>query len=289
MWINGKWVGPVMAEEGAAGSGGAPDWRAAIADEKLRAAPSIAKFKDVGSLAKSYTELETTLGTSIRKPGPDADAETVAKFRAKVMELVPDALVLPADAAERAKVEPAIWEKLGRPKDAKAYAPPQGVELAEPILEALRKDAAEEGLTQKQFESRAKRAADATVKLFAAEKEDLAALRKELGDAFDERTAAARAIAEKLGVPKDAAVAMPARELRVWTGVAKAIGGEANQVGGQGGAGGTGGKLTPIEAKAQAGEIRRRLIKEGRLLDRSTHDALVQRMSELDALGAAGG
>jgi hypothetical protein len=290
MFINGKWVGPLMNQEGGAGGGGGggTDWRTAIADEKLRASPSLAKFKDVGGLAKSYHELEALQGSSIRKPGPDASAEDVAKFRQRVMELVPDAVVLPADAGERAKVEGSIWEKLGRPKEAKAYALPQGVELPENVLEALRKDSADLGLTQSQFAAAAKRAADGSVKLSAAEKEDLAALRKELGETFDERTAAAREMAIKLGVPKEAAAAMPARELRVWANVAKAIGGEPHQVGNQNGAGG-GGKLAPAEARSQAAEIRQRLISEGHRLDPLIKKDLIEKMSRLDGIAAAGG
>jgi hypothetical protein len=275
-------------EGGGVGGGGAADWRAGIADEKLRADASLSKFKDLGSLAKSYVELQALQGSSIRVPGPDAGADAIAEFRGKVMRHVPDAIVLPADEAGRAKVEPVVWEKLGRPKEAKEYALPQGVELPDDVAEALRKDALELGLTKSQFGAVAKRAADARSKGSQAEKEDLAALRKELGEAFDERAASARAVAVKLGVPEAAAAAMPARELRVWAGVAKAIGGEAHQVGGQGGAGG-GGKLTPVEARAQANEIRQRILSEGHRMDPALKQDLIGKMGKLDALAAAGG
>src|SRR6266540_2362242 len=140
MWINGKWVGPVMEKEGAAaggggGGGGEGDWRTGIADEKLRGDAALKDFKDVAALAKSYVEGRALLGSAIRVPGPDAGADALAEFRGKVMKHVPDAIVLPADAGERAKVEPAIWEKLGRPKEAKEYALPAGVELPEAVVE----------------------------------------------------------------------------------------------------------------------------------------------------------
>jgi hypothetical protein len=291
MWINGKWVGGTMEQAGggAGGSGGgAADWRTGIADEKLRGDASLKDFKDVASLARSYVEGRALLGSAIRVPGPDAGADALAEFRGKVMKHVPDAIVLPADAGERAKVEPAIWEKLGRPKEAKEYALPQGVELPENVLEQLRKDAAEEGLTKGQFAARAKRAADAVVKVSQAEKDDIAALRKELGETFDERTAAAREIAKKLGVPADAAAAMPARELRVWAAVAKAVGGEAHQVGNQNGAGGSG-KLSPPEARLQANEIRQRIIAEGHRMDPLVKQDLIEKMGKLDGIASAGG
>jgi Asp-tRNA(Asn)/Glu-tRNA(Gln) amidotransferase C subunit len=252
-----------------------------ITDAKLRDDPSLKDFKTVDDLAKSYVEGRALLGAAIRVPGPDAGADAVAEFRGKVMKHVPNAIVLPDDAAERAKVEATVFEKLGRPKDAKEYSAPAGVELPDAALEALRKDAAEEGLTKGQFAARAKRAAEQLVKVSQAEKDELAQLKKELGEAFDERTAAARAIAEKLGVPKDAAAAMPARELRVWAAVAKAVGGETNQVGTQGT--GAAPKLTPAEARLQADEIRQRLIREGTRMNPQVKQDLLDKMLRLEA------
>jgi hypothetical protein len=292
MWINGKWVGPVMEKEGGAGGGGGggDDWRAVLTDEGLRKSATLGKFKDVGALAKSYVELEALQGASIRVPGPDAGADAVAEFHGKVMKHVPNAIVLPDDAAARAKVEPVVWEKLGRPKEAKEYALPAGLELPESVAEALRKEAVEEGLTKGQFGARAKRAAEAIGKVSQVEKDDVAALKKELGETYDERTAAAREVAIKLGVPKEAAAAMPARELRVWAAVAKAVGGDPNHVGGQGGAGGGGrGTLAPAEARAQANEIRQRLLSEGHRMDRLVKKDLIEKMGKLDGLAAAGG
>lgn len=253
----------------------------AITDEKLRTDPSLKDFKVVDDLAKSFIEARSLLGSAIRVPGPDAGADAVAEFRGKVMKHVPNAIVLPEDATERAKVEGIVFEKLGRPKEAKEYSAPAGVELPEPVLEQLRKDAAEEGLTKGQFAARAKKAADALVQASQTEKEQLAALKKELGEAFDERTSAAREVAVKLGVPEDVAKAMSARELRVFANVAKAVGGEARQVAGQGS--GTPPKLTPAEARMQADEIRQRLIREGSRMDPTIKRDLLDKMVRLEA------
>jgi hypothetical protein len=259
----------------------------AIADEKLRGDPALKDFVDVNGLAKSYLETKALVGASIRVPGPDAGADALAEFRGRVMKHVPDAVILPADAAELAKLEPAIFERLGRPKEAKDYAPPAGVEIPEGVLAALRVEAAEEGLTKGQFAARAKRAAESLVKASQADKEAMAGLKKELGEAFDERTAAAREVAIKLGVPKEAAETMPPNQLRVWANVAKSLGGEAHQVANQGS--GTTGKLTPAEARMQADEIRQRVIKDGRSMNPMIKQDLIDKMVRLEGIALVKG
>lgn len=86
--------------EGAAGAGkpaagaasGAQDWRSTL-PEDLRGDPTLALFKDVGGLAKSYVEARKTIGkTTTVIPGKDAKPEEVAAFREK--------LGIPADVAK---------------------------------------------------------------------------------------------------------------------------------------------------------------------------------------------
>jgi hypothetical protein len=260
----------------------ADDWRASIADEQLRVDPALKDFGDVGALAKSYIATKALVGSSIRIPGPDAGEEAVKEYRDKLLKTAPDLVEIPKDPEARRKVEDSIFEHLGRPKEAKEYAAPQGAEIPEEILDALRKEAAEEGLTKRQFEARAKRAADFLLKANQGEKEAVALLKKELGEAFDERAAAARAIAEKMGLPKEALGQMPAAQLRAWANVAKAVGGEAAQVGTQTS---TGSKLTPAEHSARANEIRTRLLKER--LGSDARDALIAQLVEHESAVAS--
>jgi hypothetical protein len=150
----------------------------------------------------------------------------------------------------------AAWARFGRPKEAKDYAP-KDVELDEQSLEALRKDAFEDGLTKDQFAARAKRAAEALVTAAHARKEATTALKRELGAAFDERTAAAASLAAKLGFPAEIVADLKAGTVapnvfHAFDKVAKGFG-ERAEVAGQGGGGS--GKLTPAEAKAQRDEI----------------------------------
>lgn len=229
------------------------DWPA-----ELKSDPSLKDVNDVQTLAKNYLHTKGLVGASIRAPGPDAKPEDRVEFVTRLREKVPELVLLQDGDDEAAKLaRETAWQRLGKPKEAKEYAPPKDVELPEKALEALRKEALDEGLTKTQFAARAKRVAERLAAEVQADKEATGALRRDLGAAFEERTASAAAIAAKLGFPeplvsalKNGTVDLPT--FKAFSAVAKGFG-EAREVGGQGG-GGTG-KLTPAEAKAQRDEI----------------------------------
>jgi hypothetical protein len=232
------------------------DWKAGLPEE-LKAEPMFKDIPDVPTLAKVARDLNTYKGASLRPPGPDASPEARKEFAEKLEKLAPGVMYLPDDEAARAEVEAQAWGKLGRPKDAKEYAPPKDLELPAAALEALRAEAAEEGLTRKQFEARAKRVAAALGKHSADAQAAQAALKKELGGAYGERIAIAAATAEKLGFPEGLVQAIKAGEVDLATfkaisAVAKGFG-EKPIVGPQGG--GAPGLLTPEEARLKAEEI----------------------------------
>lgn len=233
------------------------DWKAALPDD-LKGEPMFQTIPDVPTLAKVARDLKAFQGTALRPPGPDASPEARKEFAEKLEKLAPGVMYLPEDDAARAEVEAAAWGKLGRPKDPKEYAPPKDLELPEAALEALRAEAAEEGLTRKQFEARAKRVAVALGKRSADAQAVQAALKKELGNAYGERIAVAALTAEKLGFPEGLVQAIKAGEVDLATfkaisAVAKGFG-ERAIVGTQGGGGS--GALTPQEALEKAEEIK---------------------------------
>lgn len=243
-------------EKGNGGTGGG-DWREAL-PEQLRADPALKDFKDPGALATSYLETKKLVGSSLRPPGPEASAEARKEFADKLLATVPGLVYLPEDEKARAEVEGAVWSKLGRPKEAKEYSAPAGVELPAEALDALRAEAAEEGLTRKQFEARAKRAAVVLEARGKGALEMKAALKRELGAAYEERVGQAVAAAEKVGFPAALVQALKAGEVDLATfkaisAVAKGFG-QGVEIGGQNGAGG--GKATPAEALMRMAEIR---------------------------------
>ncbi len=260
----------------------ADDWRAAL-PEDLKAEAMFKDIPDVPTLAKVARDLKAFQGTAIRIPGQDAGPEARKEFLGKLTEKVPELVLVPEDEKARAEVEESIYQRLGKPKDAKEYSLeavkdalkdlPEGLKLNE---EELRATAAGLGLTKKQFAALAKAVGTTTAGAMKAAAEADAALRKEWGSAYDERTAQARAAAAKLGVPEAEVARMPPQLLRVFANAAKAVGGETRQVGGQ--VGGAGGAMTPAEAAAQRAEIRGR--KE--FWDTSINAALTETLRKKD-------
>lgn len=61
----------------------APDWRESLPGE-LRADKTLADFKDVGALAKSYVETKRLVGDAVRVPKADAKPEDIAAFHRKL-------------------------------------------------------------------------------------------------------------------------------------------------------------------------------------------------------------
>lgn len=254
MWIFGRWVGPLLEGEG---NGGA-SWLGAV-PEAIRSSPSLQKFKGVDALAQSYVELESTLGNSIRIPGPEAGPDLRKQFLEKLQAKVPELVLVPENSEQRAQVEEGIYRKLGLPKDATAYAMPKDVPVGVQLDEAgLRAAAFSLGLTQKQFEkfitASAMEQLDVSTKRAAAE----TALKAKWGAAHDERVALARAAAGRLGIAQEAVKSLSPEQLEVWWEVSKAVAGEPGGTEGsrQGGAGR--GTPDPGEAARQAAEIRNR-------------------------------
>jgi hypothetical protein len=274
-----------MMAEGAGGGGGAGDWRAAL-PEDLRGEPMFKDIPDVPTLAKVARDSKAALGGAIRPPGPDASPEARKEFVEKLQKHAPEVVFIPEDEKARGEVEASIWARLGKPKDAKEYALPKDVEMPEQHLAALRAEAAEEGLTRRQFEARAKRVAAALGEAVKADGETRAALKRELGAAFDERIGTVAATLEKLGFPEGQLKAVKAGLVDVATfkalaAVAKGFG-EQREVAGQGG--GSSGTLTPTEAKLQLAELRGRKEYWDRSANPLLHAQLVEKALELTRL-----
>ena len=109
--------------EGAATA--APEnWRAALPPD-LAAHPALARYKDVGALARAYRDLAAWQGRAIALPQED-------------------------DAAGWAR----LWDRLGRPKGADGYGAPDfpaGVQMTPEQVQRLAAVAHKHGLSDKQF------------------------------------------------------------------------------------------------------------------------------------------
>ncbi len=101
------------------------DWRTGLPLE-YRTSDSLAKFKDLGSLAKSYLDMERYVGSTGRVPGQDAKPEEWATYHKH-------------------------WGRPEKPEEYKAPDDPYVKNMDEQFTGSVRKLAHDLGLNQKQY------------------------------------------------------------------------------------------------------------------------------------------
>lgn len=230
--------------------------------ETLHENPTLKEIKDIPTLAQVAVDLKAYQGASIRIPGPDAGEPAHKEFREKLKAKVPDLVEVPSDPEKLAAVEESIFERLGKPKEAKGYPTllEAKVELPEAVKvneDELRAYATKLGMTKKQYVAFAKEVIAERTAIVSADSEQRKALRSELGEAFDDRLTAAANAAKKLGY-SDARVEairtgrVSVEEAKAWINVAKSVGveGSAHVAEGSGSH-----RMTPEEAKLAVEEL----------------------------------
>jgi len=155
------------------------------ADEALIANPTIAEVPDAPTLARRVIDLRKQngeLGEKLKNGGPlpDDDVALVAELRTRGR--------LPKAEAEYTL---------------EGVTSPDGVAMPEQVQAALRKDAAEEGLTRAQFRSRANKVNADLAAARARQREELQATRTHFGDSYEVKMAEASAVMEKVGAPQE--------------------------------------------------------------------------------------
>jgi hypothetical protein len=230
----------------------------------LHGEASLTEIKDLSGLAKSYVETKRLVGGSIRIPGKDAGEAAVKEFKEKIRTAVPDLVEVPADPAKFAEVEGMLFEKLGRPKEAKEYPALKDAKIEVPPEikideDGLRAVAHKLGMTKKQFSEFAKGVVEEKIKASQLSSEARAALKKDLGDAFDDRLLAAATAAQKFGASEALVTAIrtgnvPAEQAKLWIGVAKSTGVQGSEFNRENGGSG---KMSPGEALEAIAELRK--------------------------------
>jgi hypothetical protein len=263
---------------------------AAKVPEALHENPLLKEVKDLATLAQVAVDVKSYQGTSIRIPSENASEADHKEFREKLKAKVPSLVEVPDDPEQFALVEETLFEKLGKPKEAKGYPAlkdakielPEGVEVNE---DELRGYAAKLGMTKKQYATFAKQVVEERAEKARANSKAVQDLKKELGPAFDERLTAAAAAAQKLGYSAEKVEAIrkglvSVEDAKAWINVAKSLGTEGAELNRDGGGSQ---RMTPEEARAQIEELYRNPI----LNDRSNprHADLMQKLVQLTAIG----
>jgi hypothetical protein len=141
--------------------------------EELRGNESLKKFSDVGTMAKSYVELEKMIGGRVKLPDEKSTVEEIQEFR----------------------------RKMGVPDKIEDYGQFEGIDPAD--MTDIVKAAHEQGLTKKQFEALVKvsqgKTTEKVQRLFAetqAKAEE--ALKSKWGDKYERNLADAKRAMQEL-------------------------------------------------------------------------------------------
>lgn len=183
------------------------DWRASLPDD-LKSSESLKSVKDIASLAKQFVDQQSYLGNAIRVPSEHASEADKKAFYDKLVKHAPD--LIPRPNRDDPESMNAVLAALGRPDDKTLYeAPEVAPELKEFVpderIEAFRDIAHKYGLTKDQFKGVMADVLSADAQIVQNQKyalnESRAALHKEWGAVFDERSAQALKLAESTGAP----------------------------------------------------------------------------------------
>ncbi|NBC18746.1 MAG: hypothetical protein GVY18_15690 [Bacteroidetes bacterium] len=238
-----------------------PEWLtediAEALPEDYRDSDVLRNTKDVPSLAKQLVDSQKALGSSLRIPSKDAGSEDWDKFYSRVSEKVPG--LMKVDTEDETAVR-GVLKQLGLPEKPEDYTLkpdtlPDGVEWSDEIEGQWREKLHEIGvpapMAKKIMATYAERIGEQAKAAQTAQQEKYDALKKEWGEAFDEKARAAKKAAEHYA-GEDLAKAMDQLPAGVWVAMAKA----ADALEEKGNPINRGGpKMTPSEAQSRLDEI----------------------------------
>lgn len=228
-----------MSEEtGTETSGGdSGSWLNAL-PEPLREAPFIGKAQNLDDALGKLAHAAQYMGTAVKMPSPDADAEAINAFFDKVKD-VPGMTRLPTPDDEEGYNS--LLSKLGRPEEPSEYALPEvgEFEWSDDQSSELRKYAHEAGLTKNQFAKFAEKIAEQQLSTNRMNNETKMEIRKELrldwGDTLEDREALIRGWLDKSDAPESMRSLLDEKSLPVDTmkwlhGIAKQFKGDVQPI-----------------------------------------------------------
>lgn len=159
--------------------------------EDLRENKALAKFEDNGALAKSYLEMESRAGNSLRIYSDEMDDAQRAEVFGKIKKHYPNVLMMPDPDKAWGEQPDDFKSMFGIPEDKSGYETPADFKgLPDEILEGITLMASEAGLNRSQWKSVANWFANGNEmqqgSMLEATKTDEATVKAVLGLSFDE-------------------------------------------------------------------------------------------------------
>lgn len=255
------------------------DWRKELnLPEQLQADPTLANYKTPADALQAFLETKSKIGRSLTIPTEDAGPEARQEFLAKIQEKAPELILRPdPDNAED------FWRMAGVPEKPDDYNPPKEVALEREQVDKFREYAQKVGMTQEQF----RKGLTELQAITQAQQEQIEQLKREdenrlaraWGAARQEQENIVGELVRRFQDPNNPVEGdLNAAGKLLLANIAKAFA-QKGQGGTQPFTPATG--LTPDEAREQIGQIRTRLIEEGRELPRSEYKRLNEKLIEL--------
>ena len=236
----------------------------------MRQALAAKGFKDINAFAKSYIELEGSLGNSLRFPSKEANDADRAAFRGKVIERGKDYGVTAVPDFNNEEEAGKFHNAIGRPEKADFYTVPEiaevdGLKFDASEAEALRPAFHKAGITQRQFETLIRGVAE--MRLGAAKERQGVVrangekIKTAWGEAAPTKTAQVAKWLELNKAPANLVASVKASQVDAeslfWLhGLMQGFGGETTEIAGQQGSRTT---LTPSELWERVGEVERKI------------------------------
>lgn len=240
-------------------------WRDSLPDD-IRESDALKDVADVGSLAQQFIDQGKFLGNSIRVPGEDATDDARTEFRAKLMDKNTGLMEVPDFENEEAMN--AVYDTLGRPKEAKDYDKPEieGVQIDDSRFNRITQAAHKAGISKRQLKDVMSEimAADGEIVKETQTRRDegVKQLRDDWGPAYDKKIATVAKLAELTEAPSGLVDAIKAGNVdsdtvRWLDKLSSQLGGEASEMVNQ--ANGGDGAVTKVEARERSQEILQQL------------------------------
>lgn len=260
------------------------DWRSGLSEE-LKGNASLQDFKDLNSLAEGFIHTKALVGNSLRPPGEDASLEDKQAFQQKLMDKNLGLIYKPDTTNSEAMLE--HYKILGMPEDAGGYTQIEGIEAERFGQIAALAHAA--GVSDKQMQTvLGEMVASDKAQFEISESErrvGLDQLKGEWGEAFDQKSARAAAVAKATNAPPALQEALGnggvnADVLRWMDGLAASMGQEGSPLASQIGAVTS---ETKEELQGQFDEITRRLISKTETLSARESETLNKKRVDIMA------
>lgn len=251
---------------------------------------SLKDVKDVAGLAKQFVDTLAAQGQMIRVPGSDAGTEALSAFHLKLAEKVPG--LIPTPNPENEEQMSALYDRMGRPKEAIGYEHPEGMDATQ--MSDFATLAHSLGLTKTQYKGMLTSLMKYTETKTETTNEEFntnsRALKQEWGIVYEDNLQLVQSVMKGTVAPKEfmelaADNKLPAATLKWLYNIGKQLGTEGINF--QKDESST--RLSPKEAKIRSDEIM--ADRKGPYWDGThpQHKEYVQRVVDLNRAAAAGG